>query len=86
MIPLVGVSVDLNLFESDILVKCQRGLLVDVFSVNYGVFSEGKSDFSIKGVGEEIKQMILVDFTVCLLGRRHTFCKQKSQLTGFVMY
>ncbi|MBP1902436.1 hypothetical protein J2744_003046 [Halorubrum trapanicum] len=30
--------------------------------------------------------MVLVDFTVCLLGIRHTFSKQTSQLTGFVMY
>jgi len=27
-----------------------------------------------------------VDFTVCLLGRRHTFSKQTIQLTGFVKY
>jgi len=53
---------------------------------DFGVFSECKSDFLVKGVEEEIKKLALVDFTVCLLGIRHIFSKQTSQLTGFVMY
>ena len=60
--------------------------LVDVFSIEFGVFSECESNFLVKGVDEEIKKLVLVDFTVCLLGFEHTFCKQTSQLTGFVMY
>jgi hypothetical protein len=39
-----------------------------------------------KAVVREIKQLVLVDVTVCLLGRRHTFSKQTPQLTGFVRY
>jgi hypothetical protein len=60
--------------------------LVDVFSIQFGVFSEGESNFLVKGVDEEVKELVLVDFIVCLRGIRHTFRKQTSQLTGFVMY
>jgi hypothetical protein len=45
--------------------------IVGVFSVKFGVFSECKSNFLVKGVDEEIKQLVFVDFTVrllCLLG------------------
>ena len=34
---------------------------------DFGVFSECKSDFLVKGVEEEIKKLALVDFTVCLV-------------------
>jgi hypothetical protein len=61
-------------------------VLVDVFSVKFGVFSESESNFLVKGVDEEVKDLVLVDFIVCLLGRRHTFSKQMSQLTSLVMY
>jgi len=60
--------------------------LVDVFSLEFGVFSECESNFLVNGVDEEVKELVLVDFIVCLLGIRHTFSKQTSQLTGFVMY
>ena len=60
--------------------------LVDVFSIKFSVFSECGGDFLVKGVDEEITKLVLVDFTVCLLGIRHTFSKETSQLTGFVMY
>jgi hypothetical protein len=45
--------------------------LVDVFSVEFGVFSECKSNFLVKGIDEELKELVFVDFTVrllCLLG------------------
>jgi hypothetical protein len=58
----------------------------EVFSIEFGVFSECESNFLVKGVDEEVKKLVLVDFTVCLLGLRHTFCKQTSQLASFVMY
>jgi len=61
--------------------------LVDVFSIDFGVFGESESDFLVKGVDEEVKELVLVDFTVCLLWLLgHIFSKQTSQLTGFVMY
>jgi len=34
---------------------------------------------------EEVKKLVFVDFTVCLLGFRYTFSKQTSQITEFVM-
>jgi hypothetical protein len=55
-------------------------------NIDLGVFSECEGDFLIKSVDEEIKKLVLVDFTVRLLGCRYTFNKQISQLTDFVMY
>jgi hypothetical protein len=60
--------------------------LVDVFSVEFGVFSGCESSFLVKCVDEEIKELVLVDFTVCLLLFGHIFSKQTFQLTGFVKY
>jgi hypothetical protein len=55
-------------------------------SIDFSVFSECESNFLVKGVDEEITKLVLVYFTVYLLGIRHIFSKQTSQLTGFVMY
>ena len=41
--------------------------LVDVFSIEFGVFSECESNFLVKRVDEEVKELVLVDFIVCLL-------------------
>jgi len=35
--------------------------LVDVFSIEFGVFSECESNFLVKGVDEEVKELVLVD-------------------------
>jgi hypothetical protein len=37
-------------------------------------------------VDEEINELVLVDFMICLLGSKHIFSKQTSQLIGFAMY
>jgi hypothetical protein len=45
--------------------------LVDVFSIECSVFSECESNFLVKSVDEEVKELVFVDFTVrllCLLG------------------
>jgi len=61
--------------------------LVDVFSIEFGVFSECEGNFLVKRVDEEVKELVLVDFIVCLLWLlEHIFSKQTSQLAGFVMY
>jgi len=50
------------------------------------VSGEIKSNFVVKSVDEKVKKLVLVKFTVCLLGFEHTFCKQKLYLTSFVKY
>ncbi|ELY31213.1 hypothetical protein C498_10371 [Haloferax volcanii DS2] len=65
---------------------CTDEDLVDVLCIDFSVVGEIQRNFLVKSVDEEVKELVLVDFTVCLLGIRHTFCKQTSQLTGFVMY
>ncbi|EMA23230.1 hypothetical protein C442_05916 [Haloarcula amylolytica JCM 13557] len=60
--------------------------LVDIFSFNFSIVAETEISFLVKRVDEEVKKLVLVDFTVCLLGIGHTFSKQTSQLTGFVKY
>ena len=40
----------------------------------------------VNSLDKEVKKPVLVNFTVCLLARRHPFSKQTSQLTGFAMY
>jgi len=61
--------------------------LVDVFSIEFGVFSECESNFLVNSLDEEVKQLVLVNFTVCLLLLfGHIFGKQTFQLTSFVMY
>ncbi|ELY59323.1 hypothetical protein C492_11320 [Natronococcus jeotgali DSM 18795] len=61
--------------------------LVDIFCVDLSVLGEVKTHFLVKGVDEEVKELVLVDCIVCLLlVIRHVFSKQTTQLTGFVMY
>jgi hypothetical protein len=55
---------------------CADEDLVDLFSIEFGVFSEGEGNFLVKGVDEEIKQLVLVNFIVRLRGIRHTLRKQ----------
>jgi hypothetical protein len=50
------------------------------------ISAETEFNFLVKHVDEEIKKLVFVDFVVCLLGIRHTFSKQTSQLIGFVKY
>jgi hypothetical protein len=64
----------------------RRRDLADLLRRYLSVVAESDRNFLVKGVDEEIKKLVLVDFTVCLLGLRHTFRKQTSQLTGFVKY
>jgi len=46
-----------------------------------------RGNFLVKRVDEEVKELVLVDFIVCLLWLlEHIFSKQTSQPTGFVMY
>ncbi len=61
--------------------------LVDVLCIDSSVVRKGERHFLVKSVDEEVKELVLVDFTVCLLlVLGHIFSKQTSQLTGFVMY
>ena len=59
---------------------------IGVLRCYLSVVAESDRSFLVKSVDEEIKDLVFVEFTVCLLGFRHTFRKQKSQLTGFVKY
>ena len=55
--------------------------------INFSIIAEIKNNSLVKSVDEEVKELVLVDFTVCLLWvLRHNFSKQTSQLTGFVKY
>jgi hypothetical protein len=60
--------------------------LVDLLRRYLSVLAEGDRNFLVNRLDEEVKKLVLVDFTVCLLGIGHTFSKQTSQLTGFVKY
>ena len=66
------------LFSQSVEIKVLRRYL--------GVVAEGDRNLLIKPVDEKVKELVFVEFTVCLLGFRHTFRKQTSQLTGFVKY
>jgi hypothetical protein len=51
--------------------------LVDVFTIDLGIVTEVEGHFLVKGVDEEVKELVLVDFTVCLLLLfRHILSKQ----------
>lgn len=50
--------------------------LVDVLCTDFSVVGEVERNFLVKAVDEEVKELVLVNLTVCLLGRRHTFSKQ----------
>jgi hypothetical protein len=52
--------------------------LLNVLCVYFSVVAEVQRNFLVKPVDEETKQLVLVDFTVCLLGLEHTFSKQTS--------
>ena len=39
----------------------------EVFSIDFSIDAEVKNEFLIKCVDEKVKELILVDFTVCLL-------------------
>jgi hypothetical protein len=41
--------------------------LVDVFSLDFRVRTETECHFLVKRVDEEVKKLVLVDFTVCLV-------------------
>jgi len=60
--------------------------LVDILSFDFSIIPETEINFLVESVDEEIKNLVLMDFTVCLRGLGHTFSKQTSQLTGFVRY
>ena len=65
----------------------RRRELVDVLWVDFSVVGEAQGNFLVKPVDEEIKELVFVDLTVCLLlFVRHIRSKQTSQLTGFVRY
>ncbi len=66
---------------------CADEDLVDVLCIDFSVVGKVDSNFLVKPVDEEVKELVLVDFIVCLLlVLGHIFSKQTSQLTGFVMY
>ena len=46
------------------------------------VSGEIKSNYLVESVDEKVKKLVLVNFTVCLLGIRHTFSKQTFYLTA----
>jgi hypothetical protein len=58
----------------------------EVFSLKISVLADLQAESAREGIDEEVKELVFVDITVCLLGRRHTFNKQTSQLTSFVRY
>ena len=78
---------ELQSVEIEVLVgACADEDLVAVLSIDLSVGCEIKSNFLVKSVDEKVKKLILVKFTVCLLGFEHTFCKQTFYLTSFVKY
>ena len=60
--------------------------LEDVLGVDFSVLAERQGERAGERVDEEVKQLLLVNFAVCLLFRGHTVSKQTSRLTGFVRY
>jgi hypothetical protein len=50
--------------------------LVDVFSIDFCVVTEAEPYFLVKRVDEEVKELVLVYFTVCLLVGVHILSKQ----------
>jgi hypothetical protein len=72
----VESSLELHSVETE---SCRRSTmrLVDVLSIDLTVVSKGEGHFLAKPVDDEVKQLALVDFTVCLLlFDRHTCSKQ----------
>ena len=60
--------------------------LEDVVEVDLGVLAEVQAERAGEGVDEEVKELLLVNFAVCLLVWSHTVSKQTTQLTGFARY
>jgi hypothetical protein len=60
--------------------------LPEIFSIEVSILTDIEVECVGDGVNEEVKELVFVYFTVCLLGRRHTFSKQTSQLIGFAKY
>jgi hypothetical protein len=50
--------------------------LVDVLSLDFSVVRKAKRNYLVKRVDEKVKELLFVDFIVCLLGFEHTFSKQ----------
>ncbi|WP_440992362.1 hypothetical protein [Haloarchaeobius baliensis] len=55
---------------------CADEDLVNVLCIDFSVVAKVQRNFLVKTVDEEVKELVLVDFTVCLLGFEHTFSKQ----------
>jgi hypothetical protein len=60
--------------------------LEDVVGVDLSVLTEVQRERASKGVDEEVKELVFVDFVVRLLFRCHTVSKRTFQLTGFARY
>jgi hypothetical protein len=41
---------------------------VNIFSIGFSISAETECNFLVKRVDEEIKKLVLADFSVCLLG------------------
>jgi len=55
----------------------RRRDLVDVLWVDFSVVGEVQRNFLVESVDEEVKELVFVDFTVCLLlVFGHIFSKQ----------
>lgn len=50
--------------------------LVNALCVDFSVVAKIQTNFLVKPVDVEGKELILVDFTVCLVGLEHTYSKQ----------
>jgi len=65
----------------------RRGDLVDDLCIAFSIVGEIQRNFLVKSIDEEVKELVFVDFTVCLLlVLGYIFSKQTFQLTGFVGY
>ena len=61
-------------------------VLEDVVGIDLGVLAEAQRERAGEGVDEELKQLVLMDFVVCLLVRLYTISKRTFQLTSFARY
>ncbi len=46
--------------------------LVDILSTDFSISAKTEVNFLVKRVDEEVKELVFVDFTVCLRGFGHT--------------
>ena len=65
---------------------CADEDLEDVVGIDRSVLAEAQRERAGEGVDEELKQLVLMDFVVCLLVRLHTISKRTFQLTSFTRY